>query len=137
MSETTPKNLPVPAVFPQTAITMGDVQVISSTDELFNHVDDNLPMWAEDGDRLVSLDILFTKPFKQAPAVTLGLSGIDGATDTNLRFWLHAKNVTAKGFTIEFSTWYDTHIARASVSWQAIGHVKPDILAKASSATKK
>ena len=57
MSETTPKNLPVPAVFPQTAITMGDVQVISSTDELFNHVDDNLPMWAEDGDRLVSLDI--------------------------------------------------------------------------------
>jgi hypothetical protein len=56
MSKATPRNLNVPAVFPQTAISIGDVQVISSTDELFNHVDDNLPMWAEDGDRLVSLD---------------------------------------------------------------------------------
>jgi hypothetical protein len=137
MSETSPKNLPVPAVFPQTAITMGDVQVISSTDELFNHVDDNLPMWAQDGDRLVSLDILFTRHFKRAPAVTLGLSGIDSATDQNLRFWLHAQNVTTKGFTIEFSTWYDTHIARAAVSWQAIGPSKPDILATASAAINR
>ena len=40
-----------------------------------------------------------------------------------------------EGFTIEFSTWSDTHIARASVSWQAIGQAKPDIVKAASKAT--
>jgi hypothetical protein len=137
MSAAALKNPPVSTVFPQTAITMGDVQVISSTDELFNHVDYNLPMWAEDGDRLVSVDITFTKPFKQAPAVTLGLSSIDVATNQNLRIWLHAKNVTAAGFMIEFSTWYDTHITQGAVFWQEIGPTKPDIFAKALAATKK
>jgi len=39
--------------FKQTVLHVGHVQVISASDELFNHVDDNLPMWAGDGDRSV------------------------------------------------------------------------------------
>ncbi|MEG3663263.1 H-type lectin domain-containing protein [Celeribacter halophilus] len=121
MPDTKRKSMPTPVTFPQTVHTIGDVQIICSSDELFNHVDDNLPMWSGEGDRLVSANITFTKPFKEPPAVTLGVSGIDAERDHNLRFWIHARNVTEKGFTIEFSTWYDTHIARAGVSWQAFG----------------
>ena len=75
------------------------------------------------------------RAFANVPCVTLGLTGIDASHDQNLRFWLKALDVKKEGFTIEFSTWSDTHIARASVSWQAIGQAKPDIVKAASKAT--
>ncbi len=78
-------------------------------------------MWTEDGDRAVRVEIVFDDAFKEPPSITLGLTGIDSSHDQNLRFALNAIDVTATGFTIEFTTWGDTHIARASVFWQAIG----------------
>lgn len=113
---------PVPSrKFSQRKTVVNGLQIITASDELFNHVDDNLPMWSEDGDRVVRLDISFARAFSEVPCVTLGLTGIDAAHDQDLRFWLHALNVEREGFTVEFTTWDDTHIARASVSWQALG----------------
>lgn len=110
--------------FVQTQVQVGGLQIISASDELFNHVDAGLPMWAGDGDREVRLDVAFANAFAEPPGITLGLTGIDAAHDQNLRFWLDAVDVTAKGFTIMFKTWDDTHIARASVAWQALGKYK-------------
>ncbi|WP_313352854.1 H-type lectin domain-containing protein [Paracoccus sp. (in: a-proteobacteria)] len=107
--------------FPQDIISLGGVQVIRSSGELFNHVDAGLPMWSSDGDRLVRVEIEFCATFADVPMISLGLTGIDSAHDQNLRFWLREADVTEKGFSIEFSTWGDTHIARAAVSWSAIG----------------
>lgn len=104
------------------------MQIITAADELFNHVDENLPMWSQDGDRMVRLDISFSRAFANVPCVTLGLTGIDAAHDQNLRFWLKALDVKKEGFSIAFSTWSDTHIARATASWQAIGTAKPDVV---------
>ena len=118
----------LPEAFPQTRTEIDKLQIIGSSDELFNHVDDGLPMWTGDGDRVVQKGILFVQGFKEAPNITLGLTGIDAAHDQNLRFRLQAIDVKATGFTVEFTTWGDTHIARASVAWQAIGKTKPDIL---------
>lgn len=112
---------PIKAHFPQSTITAGPLQVITSSDGLFNHVDSGLPMWTGHGKRRVRVDILFEKPFKEKPAITLGVTGIDSAHDQNLRFWLQAKSISSTGFTMEFSTWADTHIARAAISWQAVG----------------
>ena len=114
-------SLPIVVPFPQAVLCFKGIQVITSTDQLFNHVDENLPIWSSYGDRKATHSISFSKPFQSIPAVTLGLSGVDCATDTNFRFWLHARHITRFGFIIEFSTWYDTHIARAGVIWQAIG----------------
>lgn len=133
MARTTAKTAPKPSIrFMQTKIHIGDLQIISASDELFNHVDDGLPMWAGHGDRSVRVDIAFVRGFAEPPSIVLGLTGIDAAHDQNLRFWLHPLNVKATGFTMEFTTWDDTHIARASVSWQAVGKAKPDIVKMAS-----
>jgi hypothetical protein len=37
---------------------------------------------------------------------------------------MSVENITQKGFELNFLTWSDTHIARASISWQACG---PDL----------
>ena len=110
--------------FPQVVSGIGDLQVISSCDEIFNHVDEDLPMWSEDGDRAVREEIVFEKPFGEIPNITLGLTGIDSAQDKNLRFSLTPIEVSRTGFAIEFTTWDDTRIARASASWQAVGPVR-------------
>lgn len=110
--------------FKQTRLLIGDVQVISASDELFNHVDTGGPLWTEEGDREVRLAMVFAAPFTEVPSITLGATGIDAAHDQNLRFDVRAIEVTPKGFTVQFKTWGDTHIARASVSWQAIGSAK-------------
>ncbi len=110
--------------FPQAIAVVGDLQIISSADEIFIHVDHDQPMWSEDGDRAVRFEIAFEKPFGAIPNITLGLTGIDSSQDKNLRFSLSSTDVSQAGFTIEFTTWDDTRIARASASWQAVGRVR-------------
>jgi len=132
-----PKNLPVLAIFPQTKQVIGAVQVITASDELFNHVDDGLPMWSGDGDRSVTANIIFERTFKEPPAITLGITGMDCDHSQNQRLWVNAINIKATGFTIEFSTWGATHIARAGVSWQAIGEAKPNPIEAKDKAAKK
>ncbi|RMC31646.1 hypothetical protein C9E81_20375 [Paracoccus alkanivorans] len=109
----------------QEQMIVGDLQVLTAIGELFNHVDRGLPMWSESGERKVSADITFQRPFRSPPTVTLGLTGIDSAHDQNLRVWLEAKNVSETGFTIECNTWSDTRIARVAIFWSAIGAVGP------------
>ncbi len=62
------------------------LQIIAATDELFNHVDDNQPMWAGEGDRFVDVQVKFDRPFRSPPAVQIGVSGIDCDHEVNLRF---------------------------------------------------
>jgi hypothetical protein len=111
----------------QTWVKVDNLQIITCSGELFNHVDEGLPMWSSEGDRTVTTEIQFYSAFRYPPAITLGVTGLDSSHDQNLRFWLNAIDVTGTGFIIEFKTWGDTHIARASVSWQAVGAKKPTI----------
>lgn len=101
------------------------VQVITAAGELFNHVDENGPMWADDGDREVRFKLRFATGFQRAPHITLGISGLDSSCAQNLRFSLATDAVTPEGFVIIFKTWGDTKIARASVNWSAIGQAVP------------
>jgi hypothetical protein len=101
------------------------VQVISAAGELFNHVDDNGPMWANDGDREVRFRVRFAAAFHRPPHVSLGVSGLDASNAQNLRFSLVAEGITHEGFDVVMKTWSDTRIARASVNWSAIGQAVP------------
>lgn len=118
-------NSGLPVSFPQQHKTVGALQIITAADVLFNHVDDDLPMWSGEGDRALEVKIVFETPFKTPPMISLGLSGMDCDNSQNFRFWLKATSVEETGFTIEFTTWGATHIARAGVSWQAIGEAAP------------
>lgn len=99
--------------------------VLTSTDEIFNHVDSNDIMWSGDGERRVEVNFIFKQPFLDEPVISIALSGIDADQGRNLRFNLQAENVSSTGFTAVFLTWEDTHIARASITWTAIGPIAP------------
>ena len=112
---------PIPDTFQQTVMQVGPCQFVSGAGEVFNHVDDGLPMWSGHGDRVVDLFVPFRRLFAAPPAITLGVSGMDSDHSANLRFMLTAQRVQANGFVLCFRTWGDTHIARACVTWQAVG----------------
>lgn len=105
----------------QNSITIGDVQVLAAMGELFNHVEQGLPMWSGNGNRSLEVKVTFARAFAETPIVTLSFCGLDAAHDQNLRCQLFAERISKTGFTIRFFTWSDTHIARASVTWSAIG----------------
>lgn len=109
----------------QTTSPLVGVQIISAAGELFNHVDENGPMWAGDGDREVRFKVRFSTSFQRPPHITLGITGMDSSKDQNLRFSLDAEAVTQEGFEVVMKTWDDTKIARASVNWSAIGQAVP------------
>lgn len=109
----------------QTTSPLVGMQIITAAGELFNHVDDNGPMWAQDGDREVRLKIRFSGSFQTPQHITLGITGMDSSMAQNLRFSLVAEGVTSDGFEIVLKTWDDTKIARASVNWSAIGQTVP------------
>ena len=109
----------------QTTSPLVGMQIITASGELFNHVDNNGPMWSEDGDREVRLKVSFSESFQKPPHITLGISGIDSSMAQNLRFSLVAENVTTENFEVVMKTWDDTKIARASVNWSAIGQAVP------------
>lgn len=109
----------------QTTSPLVGMQIITAMGEIFNHVDQNEPMWSGDGDREVRLPVAFAAPFQKPPHVTVGLSGIDSSRAQNLRFNLSAEEVTREGFVLTFVTWDDTKVARASASWTAIGAAVP------------
>jgi len=107
--------------FEQSVLHLGEIQVISAMDELFNHFDSNLPMWTGSGDRIAKVAFVFDEPFRAAPAIVAGVVGIDSDSGRNLRFGVTTENISATTFEVLFTTWSDTLIARASISWQAIG----------------
>lgn len=107
--------------FEQTVIKVGDVQSISATGELFNHFDENLKMWSEEGDRAVVRRFVFREVFILRPAICFGIIGIDSDQGRNLRYNVFVEDITPDAFSIKFSAWGDTRIARTSISWQAIG----------------
>ena len=109
----------------QTTSPLVGMQIITATGEIFNHVDRNEPMWSDEGDREVRVQVAFAAPYHKPPHITIGLSGIDSSRGQNLRFNLTAEDVTRDGFVIQFVTWDDTKIARASVTWSAIGSAVP------------
>ncbi|RYG90024.1 hypothetical protein EU803_15525 [Loktanella sp. IMCC34160] len=78
-------------------------------------------MWSGDCDRSVEVPVTFSRVFSEVPQVTASLSGIDAAHDQNLPINVVPQKISRRGFTINLSTWGETHIARASVSWQAMG----------------
>jgi hypothetical protein len=56
-----------------------------------------------------------------APQVMVALTAIDVDHGRNLRVIVQAENVTTSGFTIVITTWWDTILFAASVSWMAYG----------------
>lgn len=116
----------MPAQFAQqTTSPLVGMQIITGAGEVFNHVDNNEPMWAGEGDRAVRIPVAFAAPFQKPPHISVGIAGMDASRAQNLRFNITAEEVTREGFMLCFVIWDDTKIARASATWSAIGSAVP------------
>ena len=76
-------------------------------------------MWTGNGSREVVKFISFSPPFSGTPRVSAALPMIDGSHQANLRVAVTVSDVTDHGFNVRVSTWADTKLAAASVSWVA------------------
>lgn len=98
-----------------------DIAIESGITRLFDHIENDGPMWTGSGDRWETAPVTFSTPFTKPPAVHLSISMIDAASDKNLRLSMRASNTTVEGFTAIAQTWSDTRIGRLEVAWTAIG----------------
>lgn len=78
-------------------------------------------MWTGSGNREHRHYVRFRQSFRDNPSVHIGLTMWDIERGENQRVDLRVEDITATGFTIVFSTWGATHIARARADWLAIG----------------
>ncbi|MEM7061054.1 MAG: H-type lectin domain-containing protein [Pseudomonadota bacterium] len=89
--------------------------------QVFDHIENEGPMWCGSGKRWARTVVEFDDPFSGPPKVQLSIAMIDADSGRNLRFELHAEDVTKAGFTAVAHTWSDTRIGRLQVNWTAIG----------------
>ena len=96
------------------AVDNGKVQV-------FDHIEDEGPMWSGEGKRWSRAWVTFDNAFAEPPVVQLSIAMIDADSGPNLRLELSAEDVSERGFTAVSHTWGDTRIGRLNVNWTAIG----------------
>jgi len=91
-------------------------------------LDSSLPDWKlldgpSDGPRTQRYEVVFERPFTNAPLVHVGITGLDASKDDNLRLRVRAVDIASHGFVIEAETWLNTRIWAVDVTWLAIGTV--------------
>jgi len=94
---------------------------------LFSDFEHDGPMWTGDGPRSHVTDLRFSEPFRTSPSVHVSFAMWDMDGAPNQRAELAAEDVTAEGFTIRFSTWGDSRVARIAVNWMAIGPLEDEL----------
>lgn len=71
------------------------------------------------GERTMTIDIDFNKPFDTKPNVVLSVTQIDADKDFNQRFNIEAMSISRDGFTIKIRTWADSKVYSISGFWVA------------------
>lgn len=71
------------------------------------------------GERSITVEIYFLKPFKTKPDVLVGISSIDVDKNTAVRYAVKPISVSRDGFTVEVKTWGDTKINSITGFWVA------------------
>jgi len=71
------------------------------------------------GERTMTIDIDFNKPFDTKPNVVLSVTQIDADKDFNQRYNVEAISVSRDGFTLKIRTWADSKVYSLSGFWMA------------------
>ena len=104
------------------SVTAYAVAIENGTVQIFDHIENEGPMWHGSGKRWSRAVVRFADPFTHAPTVQLSLAMIDADSGRNLRLELHAEDVRPDGFTAVAHTWSDSRIGRLQLNWTAIGN---------------
>ena len=103
------------------SVSANAVAIESGTVQIFDHIENEGPMWHGNGKRWSRAVVYFDETFTFPPAVQLSLAMIDADSGRNLRLELHAEDVRPQGFTAVAHTWSDSRIGRLQLNWTAIG----------------
>ncbi len=71
------------------------------------------------GDRIVTVEIKFKKPFENKPNVIFSVAQVDADKNTNLRYTVESSFVSQEGFLIKVKTWSDCKIYGLGGYWIA------------------
>ena len=71
------------------------------------------------GDRTVTVEVNFEKPFDARPFVILAVTTVDASREANLRYEVKTVSVTRDGFVFQVRTWADTKLHSLGGSWMA------------------
>ena len=71
------------------------------------------------GERTMTIDVDFNKPFDTRPNVVLSVTQIDADKDFNQRYNVEAISVSRDGFTLKIRTWADSKVYSLSGFWMA------------------
>lgn len=104
-------------------ITKAAVGISQGDVEIFSEFDTGGDMWTGSGDRERRRHIAFDRKYTGPPAVHVTISMWDLDSGPNIRIDATADNISASGFDLVFRTWSDTRVARARMSWLAIGEL--------------
>lgn len=72
------------------------------------------------GDRSMTLEIEFDKPFQKKPHILISISQLDADKDSNIRYKAEAISISKDGFTLKVQTWSDSRIFSVSGYWLAV-----------------
>ena len=71
------------------------------------------------GERKFTVEVNFLKPFENKPDVTVGITLLDAAQNTAIKYAVKPISVSRDGFTVEVKTWGDTKILSVGGFWIA------------------
>ncbi len=100
------------------------IGIDSGVTALFSDFAEGGEMWTGNGARERKVAVKFSEPFLSPPTVHTGFALWDISNAAGTRVDLATESITKLGFTIRFTTWGDTKIARMRVNWMAIGEVE-------------
>ena len=76
------------------------------------------------GERTLTVEITFPKPFEVKPDVFLTLNTVDADKSANLRLTMKAISISRDGFSIQVKTWGDSKINSVGGNWIALAPPK-------------
>lgn len=76
------------------------------------------------GERTMTVDIEFPKPFESKPTVVLTVTQIDTDKGFNSRYNVEAISISRDGFTLKVRTWADSKVYSLSGYWMAHADAK-------------
>lgn len=71
------------------------------------------------GERAMTVEVNFTKPFEVKPKVILSVTQLDSDKGFNTRYNVEVLSISRDGFTVKIRTWADTKIFTISGYWLA------------------
>lgn len=100
------------------AVALSQTQVLSGT-WCANTETKNYTLHENSGERKITIEVNFLKPFENKPDVVVGVSALDADKNLNVRYSIAAKSISRDGFTIEVATWGDSKIFTICGFWVA------------------